>query len=187
MPTSAAAATTSITTKSHSGDTILSEFIYTFDDSSSDEEFVKQYPTMDQQIDADIESVIKCLRQTRDAMTTISYESPLDTTELADLVHQARKLTRNMTTIVRRQCHANEEGMHCQREREMTALNQENYGFIKHFTKRVSISFKYCAESRRVKNESRCDKRLQLLEDAMEKVEKHRLLILLEETNTPPY
>lgn len=183
---STAAAATSITTKNHS-DAILSEFVYTFDDSSSDEEFVKQYPTMDEQMDADIESVIKCLRRTRDAMTTISYECPLDTTELADLVHQARKLTRNMTTIVRRQCHANEEGMHCQREREMTTLNQENYGFIKHFTKRVSISFKYCGESRRAKNGSRCDKRLQLLEDAMEKVEKHRLLILLEEGNTAPY
>ncbi|KAH6982182.1 hypothetical protein BKA56DRAFT_616270 [Ilyonectria sp. MPI-CAGE-AT-0026] len=181
----AAAAATSITTKYHSGDTILSEFIYTFDDASSYEEFFKQYTAMDKQMDADIERVINCLRQTRDAMTTISNESPLNTTELADLVYQARKTTRKMTTIVRRQCHANEEGMHCKREREMTALDQENHGFVKHLTKRVSISFKYCAESCRVKNRSRCDKRLQLLEDAMEKVEKLRLLILLEEGNTP--
>lgn len=184
MSTSATT-TTSITTKNHSGGIILSEYIYTFDDASSDEEFFKQYTKMDQQMDADVERVIQCLREIRAAMTTIANESPLNTTELADLVHRARNTTRTMTTIVRRQCHANEEGMNCKREREMTALNQENHGIVKHLTKRVSITFKYCAESCRVKNRSRCDKRLQLLEDAMEKVEKLRLLILLEEGNTP--
>ncbi|KAF7552447.1 hypothetical protein G7Z17_g4321 [Cylindrodendrum hubeiense] len=185
MSTAVVAAT--VCSRTQSANPILYKSMYKFTNSSSEAVSANQYPSMDEQLDADIESILKCLHRTRDSMTNISYHRPIDTNELAELVFQARVISRNMKAIVNRHFDAKEEGIQLQRERELTALEQQKRGRINYFAKRVSISIKYSTESHLAMNGNRRDKRLQLLEDSMEKVDKHRLFILLAEGNMAPY
>lgn len=144
---------------------------------SSEETLTNDRPSMDDQLDAKIKTAIKGLRQTRDAMDEMPY--PLATSELSDLVCQARKITRNMSFIVRRHFDAKEEGIRLRCAREVSALGKQE-GLVKYFTKQISMA---CEKSRLNANTSQRDKRLQLLDDAMAKVDMHRMLALLSEGN----
>ncbi|KAH6981768.1 hypothetical protein BKA56DRAFT_615880 [Ilyonectria sp. MPI-CAGE-AT-0026] len=147
----------------------------------SEETLTNGRPSMDDQLDAKMENAIKALRQTRSAMDEMPY--PLSTSELSDLVCQARKITRKMSFVVRRHFDAREEGIRFRCEREVLALGKQE-GLVKYFTKQVSTA---CEKSRLTANTSQRDKRLQLLEDAMAKVDMHRMLALLAEGNGVQY
>ncbi|KAK7424546.1 hypothetical protein QQZ08_008556 [Neonectria magnoliae] len=170
----------------HQGEDVIYSLIYRHRSSFKAEDSPQEPLSVEDQMDADVKSVIKCLRRTRDTMTEMSRQHPINTTELADLVFEARKMSRNMTFIVRRHFDAKEEGMRVQRERELSALNAQGHGLIKYYTKRVTLAMKNFAESRLAMNTNRYDKRIQLLEDAMHKVDMHRMLVVLAE-GTAPY
>ncbi|KAG3177726.1 hypothetical protein PC129_g25510, partial [Phytophthora cactorum] len=82
----------------------------------------QEYLSVEEQIDAGVKSVVICLRGTREAMTEMSRQHPIDICGLSDLVFEARKVNRNMVFAIRRHFDAKEEGMRVNRTRELSAL-----------------------------------------------------------------
>ncbi|KAH7175398.1 hypothetical protein EDB81DRAFT_769744 [Dactylonectria macrodidyma] len=152
---------------------------------SSDETLTKDgysgCPFIDEQLDDHLIWAVQYLRWTRSKMSELAY--PLSTTEISDMVTDARTVYRKMSFLVRRHFDAKEEGIRLHRDREVGALGKQNV-LVKCLTKNV---LDVCEKARLARNTHKLNKRLQLLEDSVNKVEAHRIILLLEDKHPVSY
>ncbi|KAH7157384.1 hypothetical protein B0J13DRAFT_603151 [Dactylonectria estremocensis] len=148
-------------------------FINSSDETLTNKHDYSGYPNIDEQLDKKLVGVIKQLRSTRSKMSVLTY--PISTSELSDMVFEAREIYRKMHFEVRRHFESKEEGIRLHRDREVTALGKKQ-GLLKYLTKNMLVG---CEKARLARNTHKHDKRLQLLEDAMNKVDMHRIIVVL--------
>ncbi|KAF7552796.1 hypothetical protein G7Z17_g4070 [Cylindrodendrum hubeiense] len=147
-------------------------------ENSSEETLNNSTHFTDCHLDAKIKSVINRLRRTRNTMTEMTY--PIDTCGLADLVFEAKETTRHMSFLIRRHFDSREEGIRI-RHQEGLSRGGKLHGITKFFGMQSSRNKSLLAI-----NVAQRDKRLRLLEDAMAKVDKHRILVSLSEGSVVP-
>ncbi|KAF4981457.1 hypothetical protein FZEAL_2745 [Fusarium zealandicum] len=132
-------------------------------------------------LDDSISKVIRSLECLREEMGAMAAQHPVSTDELADMLEEARSVANGMMFTVKRYYHDKEEGLRTAREREYAALEEHKGGCFSNRIRRALVTVRYDIESKAAVMMASKDTRTRKLQDALDKVEMHRMLALLAE------
>lgn len=139
----------------------------------------RYYPnTADEQLDNEIKAALKYIQGTREEITLLTAEDPLDNEGLVELVQEARKVHQSLRFKVRRHYQAKEEGLRVPREADFTKIEEESESSsIRELLMDSLRMLRTRIEDNSGKLNKVRDSRLNALDKAMERVEKQYTII----------
>ncbi|KAF4993756.1 hypothetical protein FDECE_13320 [Fusarium decemcellulare] len=138
-------------------------------------------------LDEVIRRALQDIKDIRDQMAALKASHPINTNALANLVEKARSKAYETMFYIHRYYHVREEGLRIQREREYAALGRENRNKFVHHIRRAFITIRFAIEGRAAELSASRDARTQKLQDALDNVNRDRMLILLDDGGQGPY